>query len=287
MPIDLTSPSLTVPLVVFGLLCVALAIVILAMIRDFTGDRLKYSKSLNPYKRARLKARQGDPRACLQCADMRAKGLGGARENPDAAMNYLYQAVSIYAGRARNGDGHAALKIAEIYNRGYTYPKMSKLADKAYRMALAINEENARRGDVNGFAFAGYQYRYGLGCVSDYDRAAGLLQRAADMGHGPSARSLAELYLNGLKPKPDPVTAARLVRQAAMTGDPEAVERVGDNHLDSMGEPASREQAYYWYSLAARKGRRDAMRKLEKLEQGWTPKQLRDVQARLETWAPA
>jgi TPR repeat protein len=83
------------------------------------------------------------------------------------------------------------------------------------------------------------------------------------------------------------MTAAKLTRQAALTGDPEALERVGDNYLDCMGEPVSREQAYFWYAFAAKKGRRGAMRKLEKIEQDWTPKQLREVQDRLREWAPA
>ena len=83
------------------------------------------------------------------------------------------------------------------------------------------------------------------------------------------------------------MTAARLVRQAALGGDNEAIERVGDNYLTNMGEPRSREQAYFWYALAARKGRRDAMRKLERLELTWTPKQLRELQAQMQDWAPA
>ncbi len=283
----LSSSSLSAPLMLFVGLCGTLVLVTILMIRDFLGDKLKYSKPLNAYHRARRKARRGDPKALMQCADMCEKGSGGARHSPGMAEHYLGQAAYVYRARMQQGDGHAALKLAEIYNHGYTYPHMSHLADRAYRAALTLNENNAARGDVNGYAFTGYQYRYGLGCVSDYDKAAAYLQQAVALGHAPSMKSLAELYLLGFKTKPDPITAARLVRQAALVGDPEAVERVGDNYLDSMGEPASREQAYFWYSYAAQKGRRDAMRKLEKIEQGWTPKQLREVQDRFRDWAPA
>lgn len=287
MSIDLTSPSVATPLLFFVLLCVALVVVIVLMIRDLTEDGLKYSKPLNLYRRTRRKARSGDAKACIACADMLEKGTGGAPRNYNLANHYLHEAASIFASQARHGDGYAALKVAEICNHGFTFPHMSKMGDKAYRAALAINEANARHGDINGMAYAGYQYRYGLGCISDFDRAAAYLAPAAERGHAWAAKCLAELHLNGLKPKPDPMTAAQLVRQAALHGDSEAIERVGDNYLTNTGEPRSREQAYFWYALAARRGRRDAMRKLEKLEQAWTPKQVRELQAQMQDWVPA
>ncbi|HVZ30458.1 MAG TPA: tetratricopeptide repeat protein [Asticcacaulis sp.] len=286
----LDLPHISVPawaIVVFIVLSGSLVFVVVGMIDEMMGHRLKYSRPLNAFQRARRKARKGDPKACMQCVDMLEKGTGGASKSHDHPFHYMQRAAAIYAHRAREGDGHAALKLAEICNHGYRFPQLSKLADKAYRAALRLNEDNALRGDVNGLAFAGYQYRYGLGCVSDYDKAARYLEGAAKLGHAPSMKSLAELYLIGFKAKPDPITAARLTRQAALAGDPEAVERVGDNYLDSLGEPASREQAYFWYSFAAQKGRRGAMRKLEKIEQDWTPKQLREVQERLREWVPA
>lgn len=287
MSIDLTTPSVIGPLLLFGMLCVALVVVIILMIRDLTEDGLKYSKPLNLYRRTRRRARKGDAKACIALADMLEKGTGGAPHNYNLASYYLHEAASILATQARHGDGYAALKMAEICNHGFTFPHMSKMGDKAYRAALAINEANARDGDVNGMAYAGYQYRYGLGCISDFDRAAEYLAPAAERGHPWAAKCLAELHLNGLKPRPDPVTAARLVRQAALHGDSEAIERVGDNYLTNTGELRSREQAYFWYAMAARKGRRDAMRKLEKLEQSWTPKQLRELQAQMQDWVHA
>lgn len=282
----LTSSSFFLSLGLFLILAAALIFVVWSMVADLTGARRK-SKPLNTYQRARKKAKAGDPRACMACADMLEKGTGGAPHKPHLIHYYLNRAFTLYYSQARQGDGYAALKLAEICNAGYTYPKFSKYADRAYLAALAVNVANAEAGDINGCAYAGYQYRYGLGCATDYDKAGAYFARAADMGHAGAMKLLADLYLDGLKPKPDPVTAARLVRQAALKGDAEALERVGDNHLDCMGETPSRELAYFWYALAARKGRRQAMRKLERLEEGWTPKQLRDIQNRLADWAPA
>ncbi len=283
---DLTSSSLFLPLCLFLALFAGLVFVVWDMIAALTHRRLK-SRPLNTYQRARKKAKKGDPRACMACADMLEKGTGGAPHKPHLIHYYLNRAFNLYYGMARQGDGYAALKLAEICNSGTSYPHFTKYADRAYQAALAVNEANAEAGDINGCAYAGYQYRYGLGCATDYDKAAAYFERAAAMGHAGAMKLLADLYLDGLKPRPDPLTAAKLVRQAALAGDAEALERVGDNHLDNMGEVVSWELAYFWYSFAARKGRRQAMRKLERLEQGWTPKQLRDVQDRLATWAPA
>ncbi len=283
---DLTSSSLLLPLGLFLFLAVSLVLAVWSIVADIAGRRRR-SKPLNTYQRMRRKAKKGDPRACMACAEMLEKRTGGAPDKPHLIHRYLNQAFNIWYSQARRGDGYAALKLAEICNFGQTYPEFTKYAHRAYRTALAVNEANAEAGDIDGCAYAGYQYRYGLGCATDYDKAADYLQRAADMGHAASMKLLADLYLNGLKPKPDPVTAAKLVRQAALTGDPEALERVGDNHLDCLGERPSRELAYFWYALAAHKGRRQAMRKLEALEQGWTPRQLRDIQDRLASFMPA
>ena len=280
---DLTSSSLFLPLGLFLLLAVGLVLVVWNIIADLTHRRLK-SRPLNTYQRARRKAKKGDPKACMACADMLEKGTGGAPHKPHLIHYYLNRAFNIWYAMARQGDGYAALKLAEICNSGVSYPRFTKYADRAYRAALALNEANAEAGDINGCAYAGYQYRYGLGCATDYDRAAAYFERAAAMGHAGAMKLLADLYLDGLKPKPDPVTAAKLVRQAALAGDAEALERVGDNHLDNMGEVASRELAYFWYARAVQKGREAARAKLRQVSENWTPKQLREAQERLQSW---
>ena len=276
------------PLPIFATLLVVTVVMLWLLVRDLWPARLQHSRPLNAFQRARRKARRGDPKACVQCADYLESGTGGAHENHGAARHYLEMAVDIYGRMARDGDGYAWLKIAEIHNRHMPPPRISDLADRAYLKALRINLRQAEAGDVNGLAFAGYQFRHGLGTISDLDRAADYLEAAAAKGHVSSMKSLGELHLAGIRgKKPDPVKAAALFRQAALNGDVEAHERVADNYFNSVGEPASRELAYFWYAWAARKGRRDAMHKLELIEKEWTPKQLRDVQARLQAWVPS
>lgn len=276
------------PLPIFLTLLAMTVILIVLMVKDMGVFYWPHSRPLTAFQRARRKARYGDPKACVKCAEYLETGSGGAPNDPVAAKHYLQIAADLYGRMARDDDGWAALKVAEILNHHCPPPEICEKADHAYRRALKINLRNADAGDINGLAMAGYQLRYGLGTIADPDRAADYLEAAAARGHTPSMKSLGELYLAGLRDKkPDPIKAAELFRKAALTGDAEAHERVADGYLNSIGEPASREMAYMWYAWAARKGRKDALRKLAAIEKDWTPRQLRDVQARLQTWAPS
>ncbi len=177
--------------------------------------------------------------------------------------------------------------MAEIYNRHHKGHGFADLADRAYHKAWKIHVRQAAEGDINAMAYAGYQYRYGMGVIADLDRAAEYLESAAEAGHAASMRSLGDLYLMGFKGKPEPVRAAQFYRQAALKGDVEALERVGDSYFGNSGEANSREQAYFWYAHALRKGREGARAKLRRAAENWTPKQLREVQDRLLNWQPA
>ena len=276
-----------------GLAILALIFVILMvwMIADLMPHHMfMKSRPLSKYGRTRRKAMHGDAKACIAVAKMLEKGTDGAPHSPHRAEFYWQQAASVYDYDGRHGEPYGYLMLADILNRHNHYPHISKDADRYYRLALRGFEAMAQDGQgnekLNGHVYAGYQYRWGLGCLTDHDRAAKHLEIAAKAGHAGSMKSLAELYLTGYnaKPKPDPVGAANWLRQAALKGDAEARERVGDNYISSMGEVASRELAYFWYTLAARQGRRDAMRKLAAIEQDWTPKQLREVQDKMQGW---
>ena len=274
-------------LAVLGLI---LVVVVVWMIFDLMPHHMfMKSRPLSKYGRTWRKAIHGDPKACVAIARMLEKGSDGAPYSPHRAEHYWHMAAHHYADTGRHGDPYGYLMYADILNRHNHYPHIAPEADRYYRLAVRGFEAMAEDGHINGHVFAGYQYRWGLGCVTDHDRAARHLEAAAQAGHAGSMKSLAELYLTGYnaKPKPDPVGAANWLRQAAMRGDAEARERVGDNYLSSLGEGGSRELAYFWYTLAARQGRRDAMQKLAAIESDWTPKQLRDIQAKIQAWISA
>jgi len=275
------------PYLGLAVLALILIVIVAWMIFDLMPHHtFMKSRPLSKYGRTRRRAMHGDAKACIAVAKMLEKGADGAPHSPHRAEHYWLQAASYYYHNGQQGDPYGYLMLADIQNRQNHYPHISPEADRYYSLALRGFEAMADDGHVNGHVFAGYQRRWGLGCVMDHDRAAKHLEVAARAGHAGSMKSLAELYLIGYtaKPKPDPVGAAGWLRQAAMRGDAEARERVGDNYLSSMGETGSRELAYFWYTLAARQGRRDAMQKLAAIESDWTPKQLRDIQTSMQGW---
>lgn len=278
-----------VPAILFAGLLVLAIWIVWSLLREVIPP-FRHSRAPTKYLRTRQQARRGSAKACVTAADMLMTGSDGARYNPSLGLHYLQMALELYARQARDGGGYPLLKMAEIYERfgKHARPHITNMrADQMYRHALKVNVAQAEAGDVNGMAFAGYQYFHGLGCIADPEIAAHYLEGAAKLGHAPSMKTLAEYYMLGVKKKPDPVKAAELYHQAALAGDPEAVERVGDHYFTSLGQLASRELAYFWYAHAARLGRKDAANKLQHIEAEWTPKQILAVQERLRTWAPA
>lgn len=273
------------PVLFYAGLVLVLAITLCLAIRDLLPERLQFSRPATPFLLARRKARTGDAKACIDCAGMLEKGTGGAWQSPSLARSYVNRALDIYRRDACTGNGYAWLKMAEVYNRHHKGPGFADLADRAYHQAWKIHVRKAAEGDINAMAYAGYQYRYGMGVIADLDRAAAYLEGAAGGGHAASMKSLGDLYLMGFKGKPDPVKAAQLYRQAALKGDVEALERVGDSYFGNSGEPNSRELAYFWYARAVQKGRETARDKLRRVSEHWSPKHLRDVQKRLQSWA--
>ncbi len=282
------SDTLTPVMLFAGLLLLAVWAV-WSLLRELIPP-FRHSRHPTKYLRTRQQARRGNAKACVACADMLMSGSDGAPHNHDLGLHYLQMALDLYARQASDGDGYPLLKMAEIYEcfgRHVRPHVMDQRADQTYRHALKVNVANAEAGDINGMAFAGYQYFHGLGCIPDPERAAHYLEGAARSGHAPSMKTLAEYHMLGVRKKPDPVMAAELYRQAAVAGDAEALERVGDHYVGSLGQLASRELAYFWYAHAARLGRRDAAHKLERIEADWTPKQILAAQEKLRTWVPA
>lgn len=269
-----------------GLILVLVVTLVLA-IRDLWPERLQFSRKPTPYLLAWRKARKGNAKACIDCADMLEKGTGGAWHDPGRARQFVHRSLDIYRREAHKGSGYAWLKMAEIYNRHHKGHGFADKADRAYHTAWKLHMRQAAEGNIDAQFYAGYQYRYGMGITADLDRAADYFEAAAQGGHAGAMKHLGDLYLLGFKGKPEPVRAAQLYRQAALQGDTEALERVGDSYFGSAGEAQSREHAYFWYAQAVRKGRDTARDKLRRVSENWSPKHLREVQERLQDWKPA
>src|SRR4051812_3462117 len=99
------------PVLFYTGLIVVLMITLWLAIRNLMPERLQYSRQATPYLLARRKARGGDAKPCIDCADMLEKGSGGAYHNPGLARSYAERALDIHRREARAGSGYAWLKM--------------------------------------------------------------------------------------------------------------------------------------------------------------------------------
>ena len=250
-----------------------------------TRPKTRHSRPINAFAELKRKADEfDDAKACRDVFLMLYEGRGVARD-AKAAEHYRLRAIRLYKVAARRDDPHACVRVAELIDHGRTgHP--SDEADPYYHKALTLYEPLARRGDPHALFVLGHLYGYGRGCKQNFDTAANYWEMAATARSVLAMKRLGELYGPG-GAKADPVKSMAWWRAAALTGDAEAQEKVGDGYRDNLGEPSHREEAYRWYAHAARRGRHGVKVKLEQIEKDWTPAQLMEVQNRLKAWTPA
>lgn len=172
-------------------------------------------------------------------------GLAGHAEADMAQADGLYnagsyeEAFAAYAELARDEDGQAMLRMAQMFEAGEGVAPSRTRALTWYRRAAAH--------DIAAAYFRlGEMYESGIGVPRDYAAAVRAYRAAADLGDVPAMIRLANLYVDGSGAMPDTSEAARLLKQAADSGDADAVaalERlvasgtVPRNTLDDLGIP--------------------------------------------------
>ena len=260
-------------------LCLVGALIVLAR------PKTRHSRPIDTFAELKRKADEhDDAKACRDVFLMLHEGRGVARD-PKAADHYRLRAIRLYKAEARNDDPHACVRVAELTDHGRRGPPSDE-ADPYYHKALTLYEPLARRGDPHALFVLGHLYCHGYGCKQNFDTAIGYWEMAAAARSVLAMKRLGELFGTG-GAKADAVKSMAWWRAAALTGDAEAQEKVGDGYRDNLGEPSHREEAYRWYAHAARRGRHGVKAKLEQIEKDWTPAQLMEVQNRLKTWTPA
>jgi len=149
------------------------------------------------------------------------------------------EAFAAYAELAKEQDGAAMLRMAQMFEAGQGVAASRTRALTWYRRAAAhdVAEAHFRIGQM---------YETGIGVPRDYAAAVRAYRSGADLGHVGSLIALANLYADGSGAMPDTSEAARLLKQAADSGDAQALEAldrlvasgtVPRNVLDELGIP--------------------------------------------------
>ncbi len=149
-------------------------------------------------------------------------GLAGNASADMAEADALYHdgqyeaAFAAYAELAKEQDGMAMLRMAQMFEAGEGVAASNTRALTWYRRAAAhdVAEAHFRIGEM---------YETGTAVPRDYSAAVRAYQAAADLGHTEALIRLANLYIDGSGAMPDASQAARLLKQAADSGNAEAV----------------------------------------------------------------
>ncbi len=164
---------------------------------------------------------------------------------------------------AAKGDPSAEFEVAARLAEG-------KGTTQDFKAALAWYQRSASRG------FAQAQYRLatfferGLATKPDLGRARVWYQRAADQGNVKAMHNLAVLAA-GREGSPDYATAARWFAEAAQYGLPDSQYNLAVLHESGLGVEKDLGLAYLWFSLAAKGGDKDAVRRRDEIEAKLAP----------------
>ncbi|MGY6217768.1 tetratricopeptide repeat protein [Methylolobus aquaticus] len=112
----------------------------------------------------------------------------------------------------------------------------------------------------------------------DFERAAALYRRDAELGIVAAQLNLAFLFLDGQGVPADPTQAVLWFRRAAEQGNPEAQQNLGTLYRDGRGVERSAVEAAKWYRLA------DAQADVTAVEKELTPDQKAEVTRLTADW---
>ena len=143
---------------------------------------------------------------------------------------------------------HDTDELKSIFDGGVTAYDAGKY-DEALRIFHSIDDE-----DVAALRNEGLMLRKGLGADKDPKAAAGLLQRAAEIGLPTAQYDLAEMLLNGEVGAPDPKGALPWLTQAAAAHHPIAEFRLGQMYEEGTVVEKDIGTARTLYSAAAAAG---------------------------------
>lgn len=124
-----------------------------------------------------------------------------------------------------------------------------KSLDWTERMALSTTSQSEESADV--LYSIGQRYRTADGVPQDYEKAAFLFRRAAELGDARAQLELGNLCCDGKGVPQDYTQAAAWYRRAAEQGSPWAQYILGGLYDKGQGVSQNYAEAYFWYAMTA------------------------------------
>jgi len=219
-------------------------------------------------------------RAEAERGDAKAKARFAARldEGDDLPMDRV-EASAWYRRAAEAGDVESMYQMAERcrYGRGMADDDAAALV--WYRKAAAA-------GHVESLYRIGEIYQMGIGVPVDDAESVRWYRKAAERNHPLGVYALGEHIARGGGTPKDEAEGARWIRRAAEMGIETAQWEIGDIYAGGRGVKKDPVEASFWLGLAARAGEEEEGQR-EKVSAGLTPKQLAEIEARIDAWIAA
>jgi TPR repeat protein len=183
------------------------------------------------------------------------------------AGEYL-DAAKLLRPLADNGDPAAQYLMGQLYFFGFGVERDDAKAAAAYAAA-------AQAGNTEAQYRLGYLYATGQGVAYNATAAERLWLAAANKGHRAAIVALADFYHEGLYRKEDEVLARRWLNRAAMTGDIEAMYKLGRRLMTPEVVATDYRRAYAWLYIAAYRGHAGAKNFIEKNQRFFAPHEVK------------
>jgi uncharacterized protein len=262
----------------------------------------------------RIAAEAGNLDAAVNLGNMYLKGATAA---PNPA-----QAAAWFAAAAQKGHPVAEYSLALQYLEGKGVPQDSAKAAQFYLRAATHGTGSIRAAAQNGLANL---YRDGNGVEQSDKDAIKWYSEAVKGGNAAAQRSLAELYKSGRAEglmkdadmvslyksaamkgdadaqynigamyekgkhgiEPDIGAAIKWYRKSALQGNADAQHALGKGYYDGNGLPQDYQQAFFWYTLAAKASQKQGYSEArDETALHLTPEQVAKTQAEVQTWEP-
>lgn len=137
------------------------------------------------------------------------------------------------------------------YNTGWIY-MIGKEVERDFKESAKWFRKSAIGGNADSQVMLGIFYLNGIGVNTNDREAFRWYRAAADQGEAGGRFGLGSMYLFGQGCLPDFIKGVELIKSAAEMGYSDAQSLLGTIYADGVyGAPKDKDEAIYWYSLAA------------------------------------
>lgn len=218
----------------------------------------KKSSGIESFEELVMKAEANDSKALLKLGKICL--FSEEHRSDQESYNYFKRAASLNEGEAYAYLSVFYLRSEAAFSEG---KEKARNPASAWKSALACLEKGVQLHDPKCMIFLGYLYLQGRGVEKDRSKGEELLKQAASH-NALGMRVLADYYHKD-KTRKHEEEARDLIKRAAETGDPLAMERTGDLYSLHYLINKKDKRALEWYEKAADNGQNEAAVKLAEL----------------------